>query len=266
ASIQTRVDAGSDNRRRIFRWAERVGLEVVEGEQAGKPIPFGLRLRHRVADRLVFKRIRHALGGRLKFAVTAAAPLDQNILKFFNAAGVLLLEGWGLTETSGGFTLNRGHRHRLGSVGTVFEGHEARVAEDGEILVRGPCIFVGYHNNPQATGEALDAEGWFSTGDIGRIDGDGFLYIVDRKKDLIITAAGKNIAPQNVENALKKAPFVSQIAVYGDRKPYLVALVTLDPPQVQAWAAANGVSYTDITEVYSNPQFRAKLDAGIQSA
>lgn len=266
AAIQAQVEAGSPARKRIFRWAAHTGLKVAQCKEFGKRIPLGLRMRYAIADRLVFKKIRAVLGGNLKFAVTAAAPLDLNILQFFNAAGVLLLEGWGLTETSGGFTVNRVHRYRFGSVGLTFDGHETRIADDGEILVRGPCIFVGYHNNPEATAEALDADGWFHTGDIGTLDAEGFLRIVDRKKDLIITAAGKNIAPQNVENTLKRAPLVSQVAVYGDRKPYLVALVTLDPEQVKAWCAERSIPYTSVADVYTNPQLRAYLDEGIQAA
>jgi len=266
AAIQAQVEAGSNTRKRIFHWAERIGLDVAERRSAGRPVPIGLRLRYGLADRLVFKKIRTVLGGNLKFAITASAPLDLKILEFFNAAGVLLLEGWGLTETSGGFTVNRVHRYRFGTVGLTYDGHETRIAEDGEILVRGPCVFVGYHNNPEATAEALDPDGWFHTGDVGELDADGFLKIVDRKKDLIITAAGKNIAPQNVENTLKKAPLVSQVAVYGDRKPYLVALVTLDPEQVQAWCAERGIPFTSVADVYQNPQLRAYLDQGIQAA
>jgi long-chain acyl-CoA synthetase len=265
AAIQARVEAGSSAQRRIFRWAERIGGRVSHLRERHKRIPLGLRLRERLADRLVFHRVREALGGNVKFAITAAAPLDLKILEFFNAAGVVLLEGWGLTETSGGFTLNRVSNYRFGTVGTVFAGHELRLDEDSEILVRGPCVFPGYHNNPAATAEVFTSDGWFRTGDIGTVDGDGFVRIVDRKKDLIITAAGKNIAPQNVENTLKKAPFVSQVAVYGDRRPYLVALVTLDPAQVAAWASAHGVSYAAITEVYTNPRFRATFDAGFQA-
>ncbi len=234
--------------------------------EARKPLPAGLRLRLRIADRLVFAKIRAALGGNLKVAVTAAAPLDLNILEFFNGAGVLLLEGWGMTETSGGFTLNRAGNYRFGTVGLAYDGHEIRIASDGEILVRGPCVFKGYHNNPEANAESFTEDGWFHTGDIGTLDEQGFLRIVDRKKDLIITAAGKNIAPQSVENMLKKAPYVSQVAVYGDRKPYLVALVTLDPEQVKAWAEGAGVSYDTIAEVIANPQFRAQFDQGFQAA
>jgi long-chain acyl-CoA synthetase len=266
AAILAKAAAGSHTQQRIFNWATRVGIEAVTSQAAGRPLPAGLRMRYRLADRLVFKKVRAALGGKIKFSITAAAPLDKSILEFFNAADVLLLEGWGMTETSGGFTLNTVKDYRFGSIGRPYAGHQLRIAEDGEILVKGPCVTRGYHDNPQATAEAIDDEGWLHTGDVGEIDADGYVYIRDRKKDLIITAAGKNIAPQAVENALKSASCVSQVAVYGDRKPYLVALVTLDPAAVKAWAAEQGIASDDITAVYDGPRFRAYLDAGLQRA
>lgn len=266
ATILARGEHGSNTQRRIFRWATRKGLEVATLREAKKKIPGRLRISYGIADRLVFKKVRAAFGGNLKFAVTGAAPLDLNILKFFHGAGVLLLEGWGLTETGAGFTVNRVNTYRFGTVGLTYEGCETRIASDGEILVRGPVIFKGYHNNPEATAEVIDSDGWFYTGDIGALDADGFLSIVDRKKDLIITAAGKNIAPQNVETALKKAPLVSQVAVYGDRMPYLVALFTLDHDKVKAWAEAHGVPFTSVAELSTNPALRADLEAGIEGA
>ncbi|HEU4785713.1 MAG TPA: long-chain fatty acid--CoA ligase [Ktedonobacterales bacterium] len=266
AAIQAKAAAGSHTQQRIFNWATRVGIEAVTQQAAGQPLPAGLRMRYLLADRLVFKKVRAALGGKIKFSITAAAPLDKSIMEFFNAAGVLLLEGWGMTETSGGFTLNTVKNYRFGSIGRPYAGHELRIAADGEILVKGPCVTRGYHDNPEATAEAIDADGWLHTGDVGEIDADGYVYIRDRKKDLIITASGKNIAPQAVENALKSAPGVSQVAVYGDRKPYLVALVTLDPAAVKAWAAEQGIASDDITAVYNDPRFRAYLDAGLQHA
>ena len=266
ATIQARVAADSHMKRRIFAWAVRVGREVSQRKQYHRRVPPGLRLRYRLADRLVFHKIRELLGGNLKYAITASAPLDLAIMEFFNAAGVLLLEGWGLTETSGGFTLNRVDTYRFGTVGIPYSGHELRIDEDGEILVRGPCVFPGYHNNPAATAEALDADGWFHTGDIGTVDRDGFVRILDRKKDLIITAGGKNIAPQLVENTLKKVPCVSQVAVYGDRKPYLVALLTLDEEAANAWAAENGITATSALDIRNHPRFCEFLDARVAEA
>jgi long-chain acyl-CoA synthetase len=266
AAIAARVAAGSRVERFIFHWAQSVARKVSLLREQHRPLPTGLRLQFSVVDRLVFARVRAALGGRVKFAITAAAPLEIEILEFFNGAGVLLLEGWGMTETSGGLTLNRPGDYRFGTVGQVYEGHELVLADDSEILVRGPCIFTGYHNNLDANAESFTADGWFRTGDIGTVDPGGFVRIVDRKKDLIITAGGKNIAPQAVENTLKKAPLVSQVAVYGDRKPYLVALVTLDPQTVGTWAAATGIEYDSISQIITNPSFRAYFDEGFQRA
>jgi long-chain acyl-CoA synthetase len=266
AAITARVASGSRMQRFIFHRAQTIARKVSLLREQHRPLPVGLRFQFSIVDRLVFARVRAALGGRVKFAITAAAPLEVEILEFFNGAGVLLLEGWGMTETSGGLTLNRPGDYRFGTVGQVYEGHELRLEDDGEILVRGPCVFTGYHNNLEANTESFTADGWFRTGDIGTVDQQGFLRIVDRKKDLIITAGGKNIAPQVVENTLKKAPLVSQVAVYGDRKPYLVALVTLDPQSVGSWAAATGVEYDSISQITTNPSFRAYFDEGFQRA
>jgi long-chain acyl-CoA synthetase len=260
AAIVGRVEKGSHAQQRIFAWAQRVGAQVAHRRERHQSIPPWLRLRYGIASRLVFSKVREAFGGNLKFCVTAAAPLDMKILEFFNAAGVLLLEGWGMTETGGGFTLNTTQNYRMGTVGRVYPDNELKLAEDGEILVRGPCLFTSYHNNPEANAEAFEPDGWFHTGDIGTLDEAGYLRIVDRKKDLIITAAGKNIGPQGVENVLKKMPLVSQACVYGDRKPYLVAVLTLDPAQVEPWAAANGVTYSSMAELVANPKLRAYLD------
>jgi long-chain acyl-CoA synthetase len=266
ATITARVAAGSRVERFIFHWAQSVARKVSLLREQHRPLPTGLRFQLSVVDKLVFARVRAALGGRVKFAITAAAPLEVEILEFFNGAGVLLLEGWGMTETSGGLTLNRPGNYRFGTVGQVYEGHELLLSDDGEILVRGPCVFTGYHNNLEANAESFTADGWFRTGDIGTVDQQGFLRIVDRKKDLIITAGGKNIAPQAVENTLKKVPLVSQVAVYGDRKPYLVALVTLDPQSVGSWAAATGITYDSISQIITNPSFRAYFDERFQRA
>jgi long-chain acyl-CoA synthetase len=266
AAITARAAAGSRAERFIFHWAQTIARKVSILREQHQPLPAGLRFQFGVVDRLVFSRVRAALGGRVKFAITAAAPLEVEILEFFNGAGVLLLEGWGMTETSGGLTLNRPGDYRFGTVGQVYEGHELRLEDDGEILVRGPCVFTGYHNNLEANAESFTADGWFRTGDIGVVDQRGFLRIFDRKKDLIITAGGKNIAPQAVENTLKKAPLVSQVVVYGDRKPYLVALVTLDPQAVGSWAAATGITYDNISQIITNPSLRAYFDEGFQRA
>jgi long-chain acyl-CoA synthetase len=266
ATVRERVDKGSPTQQRVFAWAEKVGREVSRRKELHKGIPVGLRMQYAIADRLVFKNVRNALGGRLMLALTGAAPLDIKILEFFNACGTTLLEGWGLTETSAGFTVNTLDHYRMGTVGRAYPGSELKIAEDGEILVRGPEIFLRYNNNPEATAEALDPSGWFHTGDIGTIDHDGYLKIVDRKKDLIITAAGKNIGPQQIENVFKQVPLLSQVCVYGDRKPYLVALFTLDPEAATKWAETTSLGATSIAAIARSPQLRAFLEPHVAAA
>jgi long-chain acyl-CoA synthetase len=194
-----------------------------------------LRIQHAIADRLVLANIRNLFGGRIIEAVTGAAPINPEILRFFDAAGVLVLEGWGMTETSTAATISRPDDFKFGTIGKPFRGCEVRIAHDGEILVRGPNVFQGYYKNPEATREAL-RDGWLYTGDLGEIDADGYIKITGRKKDIIITAGGKNITPANIEAEVKQHPLVSQCVVIGDRRPYLVALVTLDPDEAKDYA------------------------------
>ncbi|HEX8033042.1 MAG TPA: AMP-binding protein [Ktedonobacterales bacterium] len=263
ATITARVDASSAIERMIFKMAVRVGRRVAAYRDEQRPIPLFLRWPYALAGRLVFRQIRDALGGRLELAVSGGAPLDRDILAFFHAAGILLLEGWGLTETMSAFTINRSDHYRLGTVGQVCPGHALRAANDGELLVRGPCVFTGYYNMPEETREAIDADGWFHTGDIGTVGADGFVRIVDRKKDLIATSGGKKIAPQAVENVLQSIPVVSQAAVFGDRKPYLVALLTLDPESVRKWARGAGIASDAIEEIMNDKRFSAHLAAEV---
>jgi long-chain acyl-CoA synthetase len=265
AAIQANVRKGSHTQQRIFHWAERIGTEVSRRKERHKPIGPGLAFKYALANRLVFTKVRKLVGGRLRLALTGAAPLDIKILEFFNAAGTTLLEGWGLTETAAGFTINSLENYRMGTIGRPYPGLELKIADDGEILVRGPVVFKRYHNNPEATAESIDADGWFHTGDVGTIDEDGYVKIVDRKKDLIITAGGKNIGPQNIENAFKQIPLVSQVCVYGDRKPYLVALFTLEEPALKQWADAQGIQYSDVSELYTKPELRAFLQPRIDA-
>ncbi|MGO8947273.1 MAG: AMP-dependent synthetase/ligase [Ktedonobacterales bacterium] len=260
ASLRRQVGTASTIQQTTFRWAEQVGHASVGLQQARRNLPVNLRLQLVLADVLIFRRVRAAFGGRLQFAFSGGAPLDPDIVESFHAAGMPLLEGWGLTETGGAFTFNQVDCFRIGTVGKPYPGHELRIGEDGEILIRGPCVFPRYHNNPLATAEAFDTEGWFHTGDIGALDADGFLTIRGRKKDLIDTAGGEKIAPQQVEALLNRIPLVAQSCVYGDRKPYLVALLTLEWPAVRAWASAKGLAYHDVHELASSPALRAELD------
>jgi long-chain acyl-CoA synthetase len=221
------VEKSGGLRKLVFNWAIGVGRKVRERERAGKPIGFLLRKQYEIADRQVLSKIRALFGGRIKNCVTGAAPINPEILRFFDAAGVLILEGWGMTETSTAATVARPDAFRFGKVGRAFAGCEIRIADDGEILVRGPNVFQGYYKNEEATRETLE-DGWLHTGDIGELDEDGYLSITGRKKDIIITAGGKNITPANLEAEIKQNPYVSQCVVIGDRRPYLVALITLD--------------------------------------
>jgi len=208
--------------------------------RGARPGPI-LRARHALADRLVLSNVRALFGGRLRLALTGAAPVARDVLEFFDACGVPVLEGYGFTETSAAATLNTPSATRLGTVGRPLSGVDITIADDGEVLIRGENVFLGYHRDEQATGEALE-DGWLLSGDLGSIDQDGYLAITGRKKDLIITSSGKNIAPTNIETALRERPWISQAVVYGDKRPYLVALLTLDPEEAPALAARLGVS------------------------
>lgn len=255
AKILAGVEAGSPVKKRIFHWALGVGRQVSQLQQARKPIPRGLAVKHKIAHTLVFSKLHHAIGGRLRFAVSGGAPLSQEIAEFFHAAGILILEGYGLTETCPVLTFNREDHFKFGSVGQAVPGVELRLAPDGEILARGSNIATrGYFKQPGATAEVFDRDGWFHTGDIGRIDADGFLFITDRKKDLIVTAGGMNVAPQNIENLLKGDPFISQVMVYGDRRPYPVALIALNPEELGKFAREQGILTTDPPSLAKHPK------------
>jgi long-chain acyl-CoA synthetase len=223
------VNSAPPVRKKIFYWAYGVGCQVVRLREAGKPIPAGLAVQHRLADRLVYSKVRAQLGGRVRMMFTAAAPIDPRIVEFFMAFGMTMLEAYGLSETSGASHINLPDNFRLGTVGLPIKGCEQMIAPDGEILLRSSAVFRGYLNRPDATAEAIDEDGWFHTGDIGEIDADGFLRITDRKKNLLITAGGKNVAPANIEVLIKREPAVSQAIVIGDRQPFLTTLVTINP-------------------------------------
>jgi long-chain acyl-CoA synthetase len=254
AGVIAKAEAGSPLKRKIFHWAVGVGREVSRLQQARKVVPAGLAFKHRLAHKLVFSKLHAALGGRLRFAVSGGAPLSKEIAEFFHAAGILILEGYGLTETCPSLTFNRLDNFRFGSVGQAQPGIEIKIAPDGEILGRGANIAQGYFKKPEATAEVFLPDGWFATGDIGRLDGDGFLYITDRKKDLIVTAGGMNIAPQNIENLLKGDPFISQAMVHGDKRPYPVALITVSPEELAKFAKEQGILDTDPTSLARHPK------------
>ena len=238
------LDAGG-LKRRIFLWASGVGSAMARAVEARRPAGPWLKLRWAVASRLVFSKLHAALGGRVQFAVSGAAPLNPQVAEFFVGAGVPLCEGYGLTESSPVLTVNRPGRQRFGSVGEALPGTELVIADDGEILARGPQIMRGYWNDPDATAETVDAEGWLHTGDVGRLDDEGYLFITDRKKDLIVTAGGKNVAPQPLEGILRRSEFVAQAVVLGDKRPFLCTLIVPDFEALESWAAAQGLPAGD---------------------
>ncbi len=223
ANVVGEIERSSPAKRAIGRWALRVGATKSPTSLQG-----------RIADALVFEKVRERLGGRLRVGVSGAAPLGVDVLEFFRSLNMLVIEGYGLTETSSSLSVNDPDEYRFGTVGHAVDGCEIRLEDDGEILVRSDSVFMGYFKDPEATAAAFTEDGFFRTGDVGEIDADGFVKITDRKKDIIITAGGKNIAPQNLENALKASRFVSQALVVGDRRPYVTALITLDSDEVRA--------------------------------
>ena len=228
-------------RRKLVDWALRVGRRASALRQEGKELPVGLAVQHRLADRLVYSKVKQRLGGRVRLAVSGAAPLSVEVLEFFHTLDVLILEGYGLSECTSGASVNRPDHYRFGTVGLALPNMEARLAEDGELLLRGPTVFAGYFKNERATREAVDEEGWLHTGDVAEIDPDGFIKITDRKKDILVTASGKKVAPQNLENLLKGSKYVSQALVVGDRRPYIAALVALDEEAIGPWADEHGL-------------------------
>ncbi len=254
AGAMARAEGGSPVKRKIFNWAVAIGKEVSRLKQANRPVPTALALQYKLAEKLVFSKMQAALGGRLRFAVSGGAPLSREIAEFFHAAGILILEGYGLTETCPVLTNNREDAYKFGSVGKPLPGVDVKIAADGEILGRGGNIAKGYFKKTEATREVFLEDGWFATGDIGRFDEDGFLFITDRKKDLIVTAGGMNIAPQNIENLLKGDPFISQVMVHGDRRPYPVALITLNPEELAKFAREQGIMAGDPSVLAKHPK------------
>jgi long-chain acyl-CoA synthetase len=245
----------------VFDWSIRVGQKMRERERSGRKPGFLLRKQFEFADKKVLSKIRGLFGGQLRLAVSGAAPISPDILRFFDAAGVLVLEGWGMTETSTAATISSPDDFKIGTIGKPFPGCEVRIAEDDEILVKGPNVFQGYYKNEEATRETI-VDGWLHTGDLGSIDEDGFIKITGRKKDIIITAGGKNITPANLENEIKQHALVSQCVVVGDRQPYLVALVTLDPEEAAAYAREHGLP-EDPEPLAGNADIRKSIEAHV---
>ncbi|MDQ3067817.1 MAG: long-chain fatty acid--CoA ligase [Actinomycetota bacterium] len=240
-AVVAKFDAETGAKRKLIDWALVVGRRVSELQRAGKPVPPLLLAQFRLADRLVYAKVKARLGGRLRLAISGGAPLSAEIAEFFHAIDILLVEGYGLTECTTAASTNTHEAYRFGTVGRPLPGTEVKVAEDGELLIRSETVFQGYFKDPEATAEVLGADGWLRSGDIAEIDADGYIVITDRKKDIIVTAGGKNVAPQNLENDLKTSKYVSQAMVVGDRQPYIAALITLDPETLPVWAAEHGL-------------------------
>jgi long-chain acyl-CoA synthetase len=252
-------------KKHIVDWALDVGLQMSRVRQAGERPSALLAAQYKAADRLVFAKIRERFGGRLRFFISGSAALDRNIAQWFDAIGVVVLEGYGLTETSAASSLNRPGAYRFGTVGWTFPQTDVKIAEDGEILLKGPGIMNGYHNMPEATAEAIDAEGWFHTGDIGEVDAEGFLRITDRKKDMFKTSQGKYVAPSAISAHFKAiCPYASEIIVYGEGKPYCVALVSLEGEGLREWAANNGLGGKSFTEIARDEKTREMVGGYVE--
>jgi long-chain acyl-CoA synthetase len=256
ARVTTGVQAEGGAKAKIFSWAFGVGRQVSKLRQQGKEPSGLLAIQHRLADKLVFSKIRDRFGGRIRFFVSGAAALSKDIAEWFHAAGVLVLEGYGLTETSAASVVNLPHANRFGTVGPPVPGTEIKIADDGEVLLKGPGVMRGYHNLREQTAEVLTEDGWFHTGDIGELV-DDYLRITDRKKDLIKTSGGKYVAPQKIEIVFKAVcPYASQIVVHGEKRNYVTALITLDPDAMETWAEQHNHSGKSYEELVALPEVR----------
>jgi long-chain acyl-CoA synthetase len=258
--IVEQANHGSPIKQKIFQWAVQTGKQMSKARQQGRDPGLLLEIQAKVADRLVFEKIKNRFGGRVRYFISGSAPLSREIAEFFHACGILILEGYGLTETSAASFVNRPSKYAFGTVGLPMPGTEVKLApEDGEILIRSPGVMQGYHNLPDATAETLTTDGWLRTGDIGEVDPRGFLRITDRKKDLIKTSGGKYIAPQHIEGKLKATcPYISQVIVHGDKRNFVTALVTVDEESIMKWAREKGISKS-YNQVVALPEVKALL-------
>jgi long-chain acyl-CoA synthetase len=264
ARVLENAVSGGAVKSKIFNWAVAVADRWADEKLAGREPGGFLAWQYGIAQKLVFSKLKERTGGRLRYFISGGAPLTPSINKFFYAAGLKILEGYGLTETSPVIAVNSDDAFRIGSVGKPVEGVEVKIAEDGEILTRGPHVMKGYYNRPDATEEVMDAEGWFHTGDIGVLE-DGFLRITDRKKDIIVTAGGKNIAPQPIENRIKTNKYVSQAVMLGDKRKFPSVLIVPNWDNLEKWAGLKNIIWTDRKQLLEMPTIQAKMDKEVRS-
>ncbi|MBT8247995.1 MAG: AMP-binding protein, partial [Acidimicrobiia bacterium] len=265
--IHAGVQQGSAVKRALFDWAIAVGRRFSDADKTGGP-GLTLALQHKIASALVFKKIHAATGGNIEFYVSTGAPLAKGLAEFFDAIGIRIIEAWGMTELSGAVTGGRRGDLRYGSVGKACPGCELKLTDEGEIWVRGDVVMQEYWNKPEATAETIDGDGWLHTGDVGHLDDDGFLFITDRIKELIVTAGGKNVAPQPLENALKTHEFIAQAMVIGDHRNFISAIIVPQAEVLEAWAAENGID-GDLATLCGEPRviemFQAAVDEKMSS-
>jgi long-chain acyl-CoA synthetase len=254
STVMSGVQSGSAIKKKIFYWALKAGKARMAHDIEGKPLTNGQKRKIRIADKLVFSKLQQKTGGNLQRFVSGGAPLSAEIAEFFYCAGLKIYEGYGLTETSPVITVNGPGKVRLGSVGVAIPETEFKIAEDGEILVRGPQVMKGYYKSEELTKEVIDNEGFLHTGDIGRFDQDGFLFITDRKKNLLVTAGGKNVAPQPIEESLKLSPYITEAVLIGDRQPFISALIVLDQAAAKKWADEHQIPFEPYLEFVRNPE------------
>ena len=264
-SAEQKAEAGGKGK--IFRAAADVAIEHSKLVEEGKKIPFGTKLKFALFNKLVYSKLREAMGGNVAYAVSGSAPLGPRLGHFFHSLGVVILEGYGLTETTAPATVNLADKSKIGTVGPALPGVGVRLADDGEIEVRGINVFKEYWNNPEATAEAFSEGGWFRTGDIGSFDSEGFLTITGRKKEIIVTAGGKNVAPAALEDPIRANPIIGQVVVVGDQKPFISALITLDSEMLPTWLANNGLA-ADMTlaDAAKNDAVRAEIQRAVDAA
>lgn len=262
--VIAKAQAAGGIKKMLFNWAVGVGTEVSRKVQQKQNVTGFMGLKHKLADKLVLAKIRRTFGSRLAWAISGGAPLDRNLAEFFHACGVLIVEGIGMTENGSFSNINRYDNYKFGTVGPAGPGIEVGIADDGEVLTRAENTMLGYFKNSGETAETVDGDGWLHTGDIGEIDADGFLKITDRKKNIIVTAGGKNIAPLRVEQALSNSAYISQVLVYGDKRKYITALVTLNADCVTNWCAENGIDYHSLEELAENERVVDLINQEVQ--